>query len=59
MISWSFNAPKVAFFEEGQFFSDVGVDGLSLHKANESARMCALKIYAVMMFINRVIRKNI
>ncbi len=46
MISWSFNAPKVAFFEEGQFFSDVGVDGVSLHKANELARMCALKIYA-------------
>lgn len=46
MISWIFNASKVAFFEEGQFFSDVGVDGVSLHKANESARMCALKIYA-------------
>lgn len=46
MISWTFNAPKVAFFEEGQFFSDVGVDGVSLHKANESARMSALKIYA-------------
>lgn len=48
MISWTFNAPKVAFFEEGQFFSDVGVDGLSvsLHKANQSAGMSALKTFA-------------
>lgn len=48
MLSWTWNAPKEAFYDKEQFYKGIGVDGISvgLHKTHEYLGFSALKTYA-------------
>lgn len=48
MISWTWNAPEIAFIDKNQFFGGVGIDavGISIMKTHEFLGMKALKTFA-------------
>lgn len=48
MISWTWNAPEIAFSDKNQFFGGVGIDavGISIMKTHEFLGMKALKTFA-------------
>lgn len=48
MLSWTWNAPRIAFEDKEQFYKGIGVDGISvgLHKTHEYLGFDALKTFA-------------